>query len=136
MPSKTLAVLIIIAIFGIGSNAMAKGGGGAAIMGSSASNLGSKGGSPRGRFGHSHFGHSRIGNRFHQNQILLGGWGWDWPYGESGYTNNTVVVAPRFPAADLTGSVGSPTPCHWNSETFSVPSSSGGNRPVEVVNCQ
>ncbi len=131
MRSKTLAVLIVTAILGIGSSAMAKGGGGAAIVGSSASGLGSKGGSPGDQFGH-----GRFGNRFHKNQILLGGWGWDWPYGESGYTNNTVVVALRFPAADLTGSVGAPTPCHWNSETFSVPSSSSGNRPVEVVSCQ
>ena len=134
MPSKTLAVRITIAIFGIGSSDMAKGGGGPAIVGSSASSLGSKGGSPS-RFGHSHFGHGRIGNRFHQNQILLGGWGWDWPYGESGYTNNTLVVAPRFPAADNWFSWGAYA-CHWNSETFSVPSSSAGIRPVEVVNCQ
>ncbi len=132
MRSKTFVVLIAAAILGVGSSAMAKG----AIVGSSASSLGSKVGSPGGQFGHSHFGHGRFGNRFRKNQILLGGWGWDWPYGESEYTNNTVVVAPRFPAADLTGSVGAPTPCHWNSETFSVPSSSAGNRRVEVVSCQ
>jgi hypothetical protein len=36
---------------------------------------------------------------------------------------------------DATGSAAA-TPCRLNSETFSVPSSSGGNRQVEVVSCR
>jgi hypothetical protein len=125
MRSKTLVVVIAFAVMGVSSTAIAKGGGGGG-------GAGGKGGSAVGHFGHGHF----FGHHFRRNQAFLGGWGWGWgPYGEGGYTDTTVVVSPRFPAADVTGSVAA-TPCHWNSETFTVPSSSGGNRPVEVVSCR
>jgi hypothetical protein len=123
MRSKTLVVVIAFAVMGVSSTAIAKGGGGGG-------GAGGKGGSAVGHFGHGHF----FGHHFRRNQAFLGGWGWG-PYGEGGYTDTTVVVSPRFPAADVTGSVAA-TPCHWNSETFTVPSSSGGNRPVEVVSCR
>ena len=72
--------------------------------------------------------------------IFLGGWGWDWGlggYGNSGYGgNNTVVVFPQAipQAANVTGSV-DPAPCKWNQQDFTVPSSAGGARPVQVVSC-
>jgi hypothetical protein len=69
---------------------------------------------------------------------VLGGWGWGWGwgsgYGDNGYGNTTVVAFPQAipQAANVTGS----TPCHWNEDTFSVPSPAGGNRPVQVVSCR
>ncbi len=123
MRSKILISLIAVTIMGGSSAAMAHGSGGV-------SSGGGKGGSS---MAHGHRGR-HFGHRFLRNPVFFGD-GWGWPYGEGGYTNTTVVIAPRFPAADLTGSVAT-TPCHWNAETFSVPSSAGGNRPVELVSCR
>jgi hypothetical protein len=121
MRSKSLVVLIAVAVMGVSWTAMAKGGGGGG--GSMAM--------------HSH-GHGHFVHHSRRNPVFLGGWGWGWPYYDSGYGNNTVVVAyPQATpqAANVTGSIAA-TPCHWNSETFTVPSSAGGNRPVEVVSCR
>ena len=63
------------------------------------------------------------------------GWGWGWPYGEDGYSNTNVVVYPQVTPQFATGSVAA-TPCHWNAETFTVPASRGGTRPVQIVSCQ
>jgi hypothetical protein len=129
MRSKILVVLIAVALMGVSSAVMARSGGGGGG--------GGKGGSA-GHVGHAHFGHAHFDHRLQRN-LLLGGWGWGWPYGEGGYTNTTVEVSPqpvsRFPIADVTGSAAA-TPCHWNAETFTVPSSGGGNRPVQVVTCR
>jgi hypothetical protein len=131
MRTKTLVVLIAIAILGVSSAAMAKGSGGGGG--------GGKGWSGGGHFGHNHFGHNRFDRRFLRNQFFLNGWGWDWglaPYDNSGYGGNTTVVA--FPVATpqvANGSVPA-TPCHWNAETFTVPSSTGGAGPVQVVSCR
>ena len=66
-----------------------------------------------------------------------GGWDWGWPYGEGGYSNTNVVVYPQAipQTAGVTGSVAT-TPCHWNEESFTVPSSGGGTRPVQVASCR
>jgi hypothetical protein len=126
MRSKTLVVVIAFAVMGVSSTAMAKGSGGGG------GGAGGKGGSAVGHFGHGHFGNHI---HFRRNQAFLGGWGWGgWgPYGEG---NNTTVVAfpqatPR--AAEVTGSI---TPCHLSAETFTVPSSAGETRPVQVVSCR
>jgi hypothetical protein len=126
MRTNTLVVLIAVAMLGGSSIAMAKGGGGGS--GGSGMSHGS---------GHGHFGHHF--QRFLRNQVFFGdGWGWAWgPYSGDG-ANTTVLVqqtVPRFPAADLTGSTPA-TPCHWNAETFTVPSSRGGTGPVQVVSCR
>jgi len=133
MQSKTLVVLSAVAILGVSTAAMAKGGGGGGG--------GGKGGSG-GHVGHAPFAHApfhaRFDRRFLRNQFLLGGWGgwgWGWPYGEGGYSNTNVVVYPQMTSQFATGSVAA-TPCHWNSETFTVPSSGGGTRPIEVVSCR
>jgi opacity protein-like surface antigen len=123
MRSKILVVLIAVAVMGVSSAAMAKGGGG-------------KGGSG----GHvGHFGHAHFDHRFLRNQFLLGGWGWDWGlgYGDNGYGNTTVVAFPQATpqAANVTGSIAT-GPCHWNADTFNVPSAAGGTRPVQVVGCR
>jgi hypothetical protein len=120
MRSKSLVVLIAVAVMGVSSTAMAKrsGGGGGMAM-------------------HSH-GHGHFVHHIRRNPVFLGGWGWGWPYYDSGYGNNTVVVAyPQATpqAANVTGSIAA-TPCRWNAETFTVPSSGGANRPVEVVSCR
>jgi len=122
MRSKILVVLIAVATIGVSSTAMAKG----AVGG---------GGGSMGMHGHDHMGHH---HHFRQNLFLFGGgWGWDGPYSNDGYGNTTVVVSPqpvpRFPAADATGST---APCHWNEETFTVPSSAGGARPITVASCR
>jgi hypothetical protein len=118
MRSKILVVLIAVAVMGVSSAAMAKGAGGGGM----------------GMHGHGHMGHH---HHFRQNPFLFGGWGWDGPYSNDGYGNSTVVVSPqpvpRFPAADATGST---APCHWNQETFTVPSSAGGTRPITVASCR
>jgi hypothetical protein len=87
-----------------------------------------------------HFDHRfRFFNRFNNPFLFGGDWGWGWGgYGEG--NNTTVVVSQppvsRFPIAGVTGSTGGGS-CHWNTDTFNVPSSSGGgNRPVEVVSCR
>jgi len=117
MLNKTLVTLMIVAAPGVSSAAMARDGG----------ELGG---------GHSrHAGH--FAHPFQRNQVLLGGWGWGGPYGEGGYSNNTIVAAYPQPlsAADVTGSV-TRAPCHWNEDTFTVPSSAGGKRPITIVSCR
>jgi hypothetical protein len=119
MQSKALVVLIAVAILGVGSTAMAKGAGG--------------GGGSMGMHGHGHMGHH---HHFRQNPFLFGGWGWGgWgPYGEG---NTTVVAFPQATprAAEVTGST-TTTPCRWNEDTFTVPSSAGGTRPITVASCR
>jgi opacity protein-like surface antigen len=125
MRSKILVVLIAVAVMGVSSVAMAKGagGGGMGVHG----------------HGHGHMGHH---HHFRNNPFPFGDWGWDWGlggYGDSGYGSTTVVVSPppvsRFPSADVTGSVAT-TPCHFNEDTYNVPTSNGGTRPVQVVSCR
>jgi len=126
MQRKTLFLIIVIGIIGVTSSAMARGGGGGGGSG------GSSGGS---HCGHGHFGH--FGHHFQRNPVFFGdGWGWG-PYsGNGAYTNILVSQQPLspFPAADITGSF-TPSPCRWNEQTFTVPSSGGGTRPVQVVSC-
>ena len=122
MPNKSFVILMAIAALGLSSAALARGGG-----------SGGSGGGHSGHAGHAgHFAHP-----FQRNQILLGGWGWGGPYGEGGYSNNTFVAAYPQPlsAAEATGSVAR-APCHWNEDTFSVPSSAGGKRPITIVSCR
>jgi hypothetical protein len=119
MRRKTLFLIIAVGIIGASSSAMARGGGGG-------------GGSGGAHGGHGHFGHN-----FRKNQVFFGGgWGWG-PYSGDG-ANTTVLVSQQplspFPAADITGSF-TPSPCRWNEQTFTVPSSGGGTRPVQVVSC-
>jgi hypothetical protein len=133
MRSKIL-VLIAVAVMGVSSTAMARGGGGGGKSGG--------GMATHGHFvNHFHFKSDFDHNfRNFRNPIFLGGWGWDWGlggYGDSGYGGNTTVVV--FPqatpqAANVTGSV-DPAPCKWNQQDFTVPSSAGGARPVQVVSC-
>lgn len=126
MQIKALVVLSAVAILGVSSTAMARGSGGGHGMS---------------MHGHGHFDHRfRFFNRFNRNPFLFGsGWDWGWGgYGNSGNNTTVVVSQPpvsRFPVAGATGSTGS-GPCHWNSDTFTVLSSSGGTRPVEVVSCR
>ena len=126
MLNKTLITLTAVVALGITSAAIARGGGG--------------GGGGKGGSGVSHF-HGRFDNHFLRNHFLrnqAGGWGWDWGwgYGDNGY-NTTVVAFPQATpqAANVTGSIAT-GPCHWNQESFTVPSSAGGTRPVQVVSCQ
>ena len=84
--------------------------------------------------------HHFLRNHFLRNQALLGGWGWGWdwgwPYSDSGGSNTTVVFPQATPrVANATGSIAT-TPYHWNEDTFTVPSSAGGTRPVQVVSCR
>jgi hypothetical protein len=133
MRTNTLVVLIAIAILGLSSPAMAHGVGGGGGGGKGGSGM------SHGHFGnHGHFGHHFF-PRFLRNQVFFGdGWGWGWGSYPGSGGDTTVFVsqsAPRFPAADVTGSTAA-TPCRWNAETFNVPSSAGGKRPVEVVSCR
>ena len=125
MLNKSLVLLMAIAALGVSSAAMARGGGG------------SSGGHSHhgGHFVSHHGGH--FAHPFQRNQVLLGGWGWGGPYGEGGYSNNTFVAAYPQPlsAAEATGSIAR-APCHWNEDTFSVPSSAGGKRPITIVSCR
>jgi hypothetical protein len=117
MPSKALAVLIALTMISISSVAMARGG-----M--------SHGGHP----GHgAHFDHRFLHHRFLNNAAFFGGWG----YGGSGYENTTILAFPQAvpQVADVTGSPRA-APCHWNEDTFNVPASTGGTRPITVVSCR
>jgi opacity protein-like surface antigen len=117
MRSKILVVLIAVAVMGVSSAAMAKGAGG--------------GGMGMHGHGHGHMGHH---HHFPNNPFLFGDWGLG-GYGDSGYGNTTVVAVPQATpqAAEVTGSI---TPCHLSAETFTVPSSAGGTRQVQVVACR
>jgi hypothetical protein len=127
MRSNILVLVVAIAVAGISSHAMARGG--------------SSGGSGSGKSSgtHVHFGHHfqrNFGHHFQRNQVFFGdGWGWG-PY--SGYGGDTTVLVsqqPNFPAVGVTGSI-SPVPCRWDEQTFTVPSSGGGTRPVQVMSCR
>ena len=131
MRTNTLVALIAVAIIGGSSLAMARGGSdGGGGGGWSGMSHGSHGAVNRGHF---------VGRRFLRNQVFFGdGWGWGWaPYsGEGG--NTTIFVqqsVPRFPVADVTSSTPA-APCHWNAETFTVPTAKGGTGPVQVVSCR
>jgi hypothetical protein len=130
MRSKILVVLISVALMGVSSAAMARGGGGGGG--------GGKGGSGVAHF-HGRFDNHFLRHHFLRNQAVLGGWGWGWGsgYGDNGYGNTTVVAFPQATpqAAGVTGSIAT-GPCHWNADTFNVPSAGGGNRPVQVVSCR
>ena len=123
--AKLVVVLIAVAVMGVSSTAMARGGGGGG---------GGKGGSGVSHF-HGRFDNHFLRNHFLRNQAVLGGWGWDWGwgYGDNGYGNTTVVAFPQATpqAANVTGSIAT-GPCHWNADTFNVPSAAGGTRPVQV----
>lgn len=126
MASKTLrlaAVLVVAASqIAIGEHALARGGGGVSSGGHS------------GHMGH--FNRPFVRDHFLRNRAVLGGWGWGWPYGDNGYGNTTVVFPQAIPqAVNVTGAIAT-TPCHWNEDTFSVPSSAGGTRAVQVVTCR
>ncbi len=151
MSGKILVALISAAVVGVGANAMGAGGGGTGGAGGgggiagAASPAGANGtgkGGSGGQIGHANFSHDRFGHahfshRFGRNRVLLGGWDWGlgWPYDQDGYSNTNVVIYPQATPQMATGSVAA-TPCHWNAETFKVPSSGGGNRPVQIVACQ
>jgi hypothetical protein len=126
MRSQILIALIAAAITGASSIAMAKGGGGGG---------GGKGG---GHF-HGRFDHRFSRNHFLRNQnVLSNWWGWGWGgYNDNGYGNAaTVVVFPQAKpqAADVTGSTSGP--CHFEADSFNVPSEAGGTRAVQVVACR
>jgi hypothetical protein len=130
MASKALrlaAVMIVAASqTAIGEAALARGGGGGGV-------------SSGGHSGHmGHVNRPFLKNHFLRDRAVLGGWGWGWgwPYGDEGYSNTTVVFPQALPqAVNVTGTIAA-APCHWNEDTFSVPSSAGGNRPVQVVTCR
>ena len=137
MQIKTVVALSVVAILGVSSTAMARGGG-----------HGGGGWSHGGMsmHGNAHFDHRRFDRRFrfvkgfNRNLFLNGGWGWggDWGwggYGDSGYGNTTIVAFPQATPAGVTGSI-STGRCQWESNSFTVPSSAGGTRPVEVVSCR
>ena len=139
MRRKTLIAVIAIAILGASTAAMGKGGGGGGGKGGAGAG-GAKGGA---HFGHTFFGrapfHARFDRRFPRNQFLLGGgWGWgggDWGWPSGGYSTTNVVVYPQAIPMFASGSVAA-TPCHWNEETFKVPSVIGGTEEVSVVSCR
>jgi hypothetical protein len=87
-----------------------------------AKGAGGGGGGSMGMHGHGHMGHH---HHFRNNPFLFGGgWGWGWGgYGDNGYGNTTVVAFPQATpqAAGVTGSIAT-GPCHWNADTFKVPS--------------
>ena len=134
MRSKILAVLVVVvAVTGVSPAAVAKGGGGGG-------GGGAHGGMHGGMSMHGHFDH-RFARRFFDRGLFnsfngFWGWGGDWGlggYGDSGYGSNTTVVV--FPQAVPQAAKGDPAPCKWNQQDFTVQSSAGGTRPVQVVSC-
>jgi hypothetical protein len=138
MRSKILVVLSAVAILAVGvsSTAMARGSGGGVGWSHGGMSMHGHGQFNR-RFHFVNRFNKNLFNRFNGNPFLLGDWGWDWGlggYGNSGYGNTTVVAFPQATPAAVTSSI-STGPCQWKSQTFSVPSSEGGKRPVEVLSC-
>jgi hypothetical protein len=131
VPSKALRLTAVLILAGsqatIAQHALARAG------------TGMSGGShfvAAGHFARGHFGH-----RLRKNPVFVGpfgwGWGWDWPYagyGEapSAASGNTTIVAypPPLAAAHAANN------CRWDAQTFTVPASAGGTRPVEVMSCR
>jgi hypothetical protein len=130
MPSKALVALIALAMIGASPAAMARGGGGGGG--------GKSGGSHSGHMNHFHH-LNQFHHRFLNDQAFFGGlgWGWGYGYGDSGYGNTTIVSFPHVTpqSADVTGAVRAAS-CHWAEDTFTVPASAGGTRPISVVSCR
>lgn len=143
MPSRTLrlaaALVLALTQSAIVERACARSGAAASGSGGHSSgghDVGGRGiGSHIGEAGH--FAHSRFGHRLRRNPFFGApfGWGWDWPYADYG----------EAPSAAATSIVAYPPPlwsgyradtCRWNDDTFTVPSSAGGKRAVEVVSCR
>ena len=132
-----IITLTAVTALAISSTAMARGGGMAMHAGGSGMAM-----HGHGHFDHDHFDHRRFDHRFHfvkrfNRNLFLSGWGWgDWGLGGYGDNGNggstTIVTLPQAVPQVATGSRG---PCRWNQETFTVPSSAGGTRPVQVVSC-
>jgi hypothetical protein len=84
-----------------------------------------------------HFGHQRFSHRFRRRPIFVAPYGWAWPYADYGEVpsadyGNTIIVAYPPPL-----STNRPADnCRWNEDTFTVPSSAGGTRPIQVVTCR
>jgi hypothetical protein len=82
-----------------------------------------------------HFGHERFGHRFHRRPLFVAPYGWDWPYadyGEVPSNENTTIVTYPPPVSTARAADN----CRWNEETFTVPSSAGGTRPIQVMSCR
>ena len=137
MPGKAvrLAAVLILAASqtGITERALARAAGGGAMSGGGHS-VGT-GHFAAGR----NFARGRFAHRLRKNPVFFGayGWGWDWPYADYGDTSgaaygNTTIVAypPPLSAAHAADN------CRWNAESFTVPASAGGTRPVQVVSCR
>jgi hypothetical protein len=128
-----IITLTVVAALGVSSAAFARGGGGGGGW--------SHGGMAMHGHGNNRFVKNRfVKNLFLRNQASLGGWGWGWDwglggYGDNGYGNTTIVAFPQAVPQVATGSTSS-GPCRWKDNTFTVPSSAGGTRPVSVVSCQ
>lgn len=121
--SRLAAVLILTASqMAIGECAFARSGGGS-------------GGMSHGHFvGSGHLPHSHFGHRLRRRPVLIAPYGWDWPYAD--YNDvpsaNTTIVAYPPPVSSGRATAD----CHWNAETFTVPSSAGGTRPIQVMSCR
>jgi hypothetical protein len=84
-----------------------------------------------------HFGHDRFSHRLRRSPVFIAPYGWDWPYADYGDVpsagnGNTTIVA--YPAAVSSGRA--TDDCRWNEETFTVQSSAGGTRPIQVGTCR
>lgn len=85
--------------------------------------------------GSSHFSHGRFGHRFRRKPIFIAPYGWDWPYADyeapsAGYNTTIVAYPPPLNSGRAADN------CHWDEETFTVPSSAGGTSPVKVMSCR
>lgn len=146
MPSKGLslrlaAVLVLVVTqTAVVERAFARGGAGGGSWGGHVS--GNVGGHALGGHGDrgaeaNHFPRPQFGRRLRRNPFFVApfGWDWGWPYADYG----------GAPTANATSIVAYPPPlwsahardaCRWNEDTFNVPSSAGGTRPIEVVSCR
>jgi hypothetical protein len=64
-------------------------------------------------------------------------YGWDWPYSEEPPTegDGSVAVIPYPAPTSSGGPSGAAAGCHWDAQTFTVPSAEGGTRQIQITRC-
>jgi hypothetical protein len=78
--------------------------------------------------GGNQFAHRAMGHRFHKHKTLIV----PYPYYDYGYPTDDEFS--DYPPPSIVPPL-SPSACHRNEETFTVPSEGGGSRKITIINC-
>jgi hypothetical protein len=91
--------------------------------------FGNHSGTASNQFAHRAFGHPFHHRfRFHKTFVI------PYPYYDYGYPTDAFGDYPP-PVVNVVPPPSSPSACHRNEETFTVPSEGGGTRQITIINC-